>query len=160
MSNAGDLRVWSAEPLPEDVQRALRRLAALDEVVAVAAMPDVHLAKEVCVGAVVATASHFIPSAVGGDIGCGMAVMKLDAPADVLDDRRKAAELLQFISEHVPTAKQRAKHASLPASLASARLSAPALERRRTRSAGSSSRPSVEETTSWSCSETPSVHSG
>jgi TraB/PrgY/gumN family/tRNA-splicing ligase RtcB len=48
-------------------------------------MPDVHPADGVCVGTVVASRSHVHPEAVGGDIGCGMAALRLGRPARRLD---------------------------------------------------------------------------
>jgi len=42
-------------------------------------MADAHLANDVCVGCVLATTQIIYPSAVGGDIGCGM----LSVPIDV-----------------------------------------------------------------------------
>ena len=65
-------QAWLSEPLSAEVQRSVARLARLDDVVRIALMPDVHLAENVCVGAVVASRSGILPDAVGGDIGCGM----------------------------------------------------------------------------------------
>lgn len=64
---------WLAGPLPADVEDNLNRLARADNVVHVAAIPNVHLGTEVCVGTVVATTRLIYPGAIGGDIGCGMA---------------------------------------------------------------------------------------
>ena len=61
---------WLAGPLPKDVVAALDRLARADDVQYVAVMPDVHLAADVCVGMVLATARLVYPAAVGGDIDC------------------------------------------------------------------------------------------
>ena len=85
-----NLFVWSAEPLPADVLASLERLAAADDVRRVAVMPDVHLSGDVCVGVAVATQRLLYPAAVGGDIGCGMAAMRLDAAADLLADETVA----------------------------------------------------------------------
>jgi tRNA-splicing ligase RtcB (3'-phosphate/5'-hydroxy nucleic acid ligase) len=54
---AAPLRTWLVEPLPEDVASALARLRRIEDVALVAAMPDVHLARGVCVGTVLATRS-------------------------------------------------------------------------------------------------------
>jgi tRNA-splicing ligase RtcB len=45
-----------AAPMPDDVDQAIGRLAVAPDVVRIAVMPDVHLAEDVCVGTVVATA--------------------------------------------------------------------------------------------------------
>lgn len=45
-----DIPVWLTEPLSHDVQTSLRRLSEVDDVQRLAAMPDVHLAGDVCVG--------------------------------------------------------------------------------------------------------------
>ncbi|MEM6925806.1 MAG: RtcB family protein [Myxococcota bacterium] len=68
---------WVTEPVPADVERALQRLADLDDAVHVAVMPDVHLAPGACVGTVLATSRTLFPPAVGGDVGCGVATLRL-----------------------------------------------------------------------------------
>ena len=56
----------------------LKNIASLPFVYShVAAMPDVHLGKGATVGSVVATKGAVCPAAVGVDIGCGMAAVKL-----------------------------------------------------------------------------------
>lgn len=131
MSDGTDLRVFTHEPLRADVRAALRRIAELADVAAVAAMPDVHLAKGVCVGAVVATRAGLLPDAVGGDIGCGMSALRFDIRADVLTDAPTAARVLAAIGARVPTASHRSAAAALPPQLADRPLSAPSLERKK-----------------------------
>jgi tRNA-splicing ligase RtcB len=103
----------------------------MDDVAVVAAMPDVHLAKAVCVGAVVATRTRLFPDAVGGDIGCGMAAVRFDESADVLDDRRTAAHVLMMLNERVPTSRHRSATADLPVELHERSMSAASLERKK-----------------------------
>ncbi len=67
------------------MESALRRLSQADDVDVIAVMPDVHLAGDVCVGTVVATRRLLYPAAVGGDIGCGMAAIRLQGHV-CLDD--------------------------------------------------------------------------
>lgn len=55
----------------------------------VALMPDVHLGKGALVGSVIATEDAVIPAAVGVDIGCGMAAVKMPFTADKLDGKLK-----------------------------------------------------------------------
>ena len=51
-----------------------------------ALMPDAHLGKGATIGSVIPTESAVIPSAVGVDIGCGMAARRLDLRQDGLPD--------------------------------------------------------------------------
>ncbi|MDC0935730.1 RtcB family protein [Pirellulales bacterium] len=101
------LTTWLAEPLSKEVTLSVERLRCSDDVQHVALMPDAHLAKDVCIGAVVATKDLVYPAAVGGDIGCGMAALSFDAEAAVLDDERAAAKILSGLYEHVPANKHR-----------------------------------------------------
>jgi tRNA-splicing ligase RtcB (3'-phosphate/5'-hydroxy nucleic acid ligase) len=121
---------WVAEPPPADVERALSRLADSDDVVQIAAMPDVHLAAEVCVGCVTATRDTLYPEAVGGDIGCGMAAVRFAGrDAGALADRVTAARILHGFGARLPAGQHRSAVAALPADLDDRPLSAPALER-------------------------------
>lgn len=45
-------------------------------------MPDVHLGKGALMGSVIATKDAVIPAAVGVDIGCGMATVKMPFTGD------------------------------------------------------------------------------
>src|SRR5687767_1043359 len=76
------LHQWVAEQPNAEVEQALARLRHTPDVVAIAVMPDVHLASEVCVGVALATTSTLYPAAVGSDIGCGMAALGFDAEAE------------------------------------------------------------------------------
>ena len=71
-----ELKAWLTEPLTPAVAESVARLRAADGVEKVCLMPDVHLASEVCIGAVVATEGVVYPQAVGGDIGCGWAALQ------------------------------------------------------------------------------------
>jgi tRNA-splicing ligase RtcB len=116
------------------VTTALARLRQAEDVQAIAVMPDVHLAREVCVGTVLATANLVYPGAVGGDIGCGMAAVAFDVDASVLHDRDKAAAVLVGLGRRVPVMSHHDERAAAEA-LFAAPLSAPALERVRDRQA-------------------------
>jgi tRNA-splicing ligase RtcB len=120
------LRVWSAEPLTAEVARSAERLRHLADVRHVVLLPDVHLANDVCVGAVVATTHRIYPAAVGSDIGCGMATVALDATAELLEDERRAGRLLAALYRHVPS-NRHAVRRELPLELQSSPLSHPAL---------------------------------
>jgi tRNA-splicing ligase RtcB len=98
---------WLLEPLPADVARALDRLAGAPGVSHVAVMPDVHLAEHVCIGTVVGTVDRLYPQAVGGDIGCGIAVVALAATAEALVDVADVHRLFAALRERVPALRQR-----------------------------------------------------
>jgi tRNA-splicing ligase RtcB (3'-phosphate/5'-hydroxy nucleic acid ligase) len=116
-----------AHPLSSDVEHALARLAEAPDVVHVAVMPDVHLAEEVCVGVAVATTRLVYPAAVGGDIGCGMAALRFEAPAAALTEAR-AARVLAALYERVPRGRQRrAGFRPWPPDLDPGQLSGPSL---------------------------------
>jgi tRNA-splicing ligase RtcB len=97
-------------------------------------MPDAHLAEDVCIGVVVGTDATLYPSAVGGDIGCGVAAVAFDAEATIASDARTAARLLAALYEAVPFVRHRRERAApLPACLRDRPLSHRALERVRRR---------------------------
>lgn len=96
------LTTWLVEPLAADVSQSIERLRRADDVRHVALMPDVHLSREVCIGAVVATDELVYPAAVGSDIGCGMAAVPLDVEAALLDSEHAAALVLRQLYERVP----------------------------------------------------------
>ena len=107
-SSPAPIAQWLSEPLPDEVAKALDRLANTEGVVRLAVLPDVHLAKEVCVGVALATANRLFPSAVGGDIGCGMAALRFDCGADRLAERPAVAQLMSRLYERVPINKHAA----------------------------------------------------
>ncbi len=121
------IRMFLAEKPSAEVRAALERLARGDGVVAIAAMPDLHLAHDVCIGTVVATDGALYPSAVGGDIGCGVAALGFDVAASALD-RKAAARVLHGLAERVPILRKPGRR-TLPEALAKAALSHPSLAR-------------------------------
>jgi len=122
------LTTWLTDPLSKEVSQSVERLRRSDDVGQVALMPDVHLAREVCIGAVVATTELIYPSAVGGDIGCGMAALGFNAEASVIDDERSAAKILSGLYEFVPANKHRQPR-DLPESLSISSISDSNLQR-------------------------------
>jgi tRNA-splicing ligase RtcB (3'-phosphate/5'-hydroxy nucleic acid ligase) len=98
---------WLCEPLPEDVGQSLLRLSEAEDVRQLAIMPDVHLAADVCIGTALATTETIYPSAVGSDIGCGMAAIGFAAGAELLSDEQAAANVLAGLYETVPANKHR-----------------------------------------------------
>lgn len=126
------LRIWAAEPLPADVVKSAEGLRRAEDVQHVVLLPDVHLAKDVCVGAVIATRRLIYPAAVGSDIGCGMAAVAVNAAADLISDERKAAWLLAALYRQVPANRHRVRQ-DLSSSLEAGALSDAALEKQANR---------------------------
>jgi tRNA-splicing ligase RtcB len=116
---------WLAGPLPSDCRIALQRLAAADDVVHVAVMPDVHLVEDVCNGVAVATTDLIYPQAVGGDIGCGIVAVASDSTAEPLEDELVSRQILDGLNERIPGNRHPAVTASaeLPDELVRERLS-------------------------------------
>jgi tRNA-splicing ligase RtcB len=123
------ITMWVTDKPSADVRVALERLAASADVQRVAVMPDVHLAGGVCIGTVTATTQRIFPAAVGGDIGCGVAALRFDAAASLLDSAEHAAAVLAGLYRVVPFIKHARREApDLSEALAAQPLSAPALE--------------------------------
>jgi tRNA-splicing ligase RtcB len=96
------LHTWLAMPMESAAKSAIERVRRAEDVVHVAVMPDVHLANDVCVGTVMATRRLVYPSAVGGDIGCGILAIAFDAETELLADPQRAGNLLRCLGEVVP----------------------------------------------------------
>ncbi len=120
------MKTWLAEPMDSEVKRALERVGRSPDVLHIAVMPDVHLAEQVCVGVAMATRREIYPDAVGGDIGCGMATIALNATADALRGEGAAARLLEMLRRCVPVNR---RHVALDDALRPESLSDPALVR-------------------------------
>lgn len=118
------LYTWLAMPMEPAARSTIDRVRRAEDVVHVAVMPDVHLANDVCVGTVMATCRLVYPSAVGGDIGCGMLAIGFDADASLLRDPTRAGNLLRALGESVPIHRRnRSRAVPLPESLRSNPLS-------------------------------------
>lgn len=99
---ASNVKTWLTEPLSPEVRRAIERIASAEDVQQVAIMPDVHLAGDVCIGSVIATTRLIYPSAVGGDIGCGIAAVTFDLRAEALGSEGRATALFHRLREMIP----------------------------------------------------------
>jgi len=122
------LNSWLAMPMEDSARNAIERVRRADDVLHVAVMPDVHLARDVCVGTAMATRRLIYPSAVGGDIGCGMLACAFDASADLLRDANNAGRILRLLGERIPTHRRhRSRALPHPPMLRSSDLSHPAL---------------------------------
>ena len=123
------VRTWLAGPMEPAAADTIARVRTAAGVVRVAVLPDVHVARDVCVGTAMATVDWLYPAAVGGDIGCGVVSVRFDADADdLLRDPARAGALLRLLAKAVPTArKHRLRSVPLPAALESTSLSHGAL---------------------------------
>ncbi|MGN7831553.1 RtcB family protein [Pseudoxanthomonas sp. 22568] len=106
-------------PLEAEAHAQLRNIASIPFVGPwVAVMPDVHLGKGATVGSVIPTRGAIIPTAVGVDIGCGMAAVRTTLRASDLPD--SLAQLRNSIERSVPVGNGRGgEHHRLPDSIAS-----------------------------------------
>ncbi|HEY2584914.1 MAG TPA: RtcB family protein [Tepidisphaeraceae bacterium] len=126
---APNVKAWLAAPLAPDVRRAIRRLAGAEDVRRIAIMPDVHLAGDVCIGTVLATTRLIYPAAVGGDIGCGIAAVAFDLPADSIREVNRAERTFALLRERVPIIRHaRESRPELPGELFETPLSDRRLE--------------------------------
>ncbi len=102
ITNFDRLRIWAPEDEVEPQALAqLRNTASLPWVYHhVAAMPDVHYGKGATVGSVIAMREAVSPAAVGVDIGCGMAAVRMDLDAEDLPD--SLADIRHEIERSIP----------------------------------------------------------
>lgn len=120
---------------PPGALEQLRRVASQPwPVEHVAAMPDLHVANGISVGTVFATERTIVPSALGGDLGCGMTAVRLGPPEREVRER-ELTQLLALLGRAIPVgdAVHRGKGVEVPAALLEPRLSTGALLRQRER---------------------------
>lgn len=112
------IRLW-AEHVDKDAMQQLQRLARCEHLAGpVAVMPDVHSAGVVCVGTVLATSGVVLPTAIGEDLGCGMAFTPLPMPASSFSHEH-IERIVEAIQECVPTGRRTHRRpVTLPDSLA------------------------------------------
>ena len=67
----------------------------------VALMPDTHMGYGMPIGGVIAARGVLIPNAVGVDIGCGMAFLRTNIPAELVRQRTSQGPLAQVISINI-----------------------------------------------------------
>lgn len=128
------IRIWG-RVVPEGALAQLEHLAAQPYVVEhVAAMPDLHVANGVAVGSVFATEDTVVPSALGGDLGCGMSAVRFDFPAARLSTSALRGWLAAMTREvPVGDATHRGKGVAVAEALLATPLSTGALEHARAR---------------------------
>lgn len=94
------IKIWTADVESEALEQ-LRNVATLPFIFKhVAVMPDVHAGKGCTIGTVIATKGAVCPAAVGVDIGCGMAALKLDGVK--AEDLGDLAKLRHQIERSIP----------------------------------------------------------
>ncbi len=99
------LKIW-AEKVDAEALQQLQRLARSELLAGpVAVMPDVHSAGAVCVGTVLATANVVLPTAVGEDLGCGMAVERLPLAASHFS-RAQLESIVATVLKAVPVGRR------------------------------------------------------
>lgn len=102
MSGTDNVRLWAHEYEVEPAALAqLRNIAKLPPVDRVSVMPDVHLGKGATVGSVIAMRDAVSPSAVGVDLGCGVAAVLTSLTASDLPD--DLAQIRSRIEARIPT---------------------------------------------------------
>jgi tRNA-splicing ligase RtcB (3'-phosphate/5'-hydroxy nucleic acid ligase) len=126
------IAVW-ARHARQEAFALLERIAAQPYVFGhVAAMPDLHAADGVAVGTVFATEGVIVPSALGGDLGCGISALRFKAGALPLahDDLER---ILAGWAERIPVgdAPRRGEDGLVPERLLSVHLSTRSLEHAR-----------------------------
>ncbi|MGF1478928.1 MAG: RtcB family protein [Cyanophyceae cyanobacterium] len=104
---------WANHQLGTQEAKMAQNVASLPFVFKhVALMPDVHLGKGALVGSVLATQDAVIPAAVGVDIGCGMAAVKLPFAAPQLEGKLK--KIRQEIEAAIPVGFNQNKQIDKP----------------------------------------------
>ncbi len=102
------VKIWTDDADSKSLDQ-LKNLASLPFVFHhVAAMADVHLGIGAAIGSVIATKGAVVPAAVGVDIGCGMAAVKLPFSSAALEDRLPA--IRRAIERLIPVGFSSHKH--------------------------------------------------
>jgi tRNA-splicing ligase RtcB len=126
------IRVW-ARTLSTETVRQLQMLASQPYAVEfVAAMADAHMSENVAVGSVFATENTVVPTALGGDLGCGMSAIRLSDEA-AMGVRDKLEDAIRLLGRVIPVgdAIHRGRGVPVPESLLAQPLSTGALEHAR-----------------------------
>ncbi len=104
LSTSNPILSWANHELDSKEIQMAKNVASLPFVFKhVALMPDVHLGKGALVGSVIATKDAVIPAAVGVDIGCGMAAVKMPFYQDQLAGKLK--KIRRDIEASIPVGK-------------------------------------------------------
>ena len=115
-------------PMEDAAATAIERVRRAEDVAYVAVLPDVHAAGDACVGTATATRRLVYPSAVGGDIGCGLLAVAFDSPADLLRDPARAGTMLRALGDRIPAQRRHRRNVMpMPPALRAGDLSHPPL---------------------------------
>jgi len=97
------IKSW-CDPIEAEALQQAKNLANLPFTFKhVALMPDCHTGYGMPIGGVLATNGVVVPNAVGVDIGCGMAFVQTNVPADaLLGDKETLTSFVEHIKEEVP----------------------------------------------------------
>jgi tRNA-splicing ligase RtcB len=111
-STAAPIKLWTeGVPVEDEAIQQLKNMAQLPFIFHhIAVMPDVHVGKGATVGSVIATKGAIIPSAIGVDIGCGMAALMTNLTANDLPD--SLTEIRTELEACIPVGN--ASHKALP----------------------------------------------
>lgn len=123
------VRIWGRS-IADGTIRQLQELASRSYVVGfVAGMADAHVSDGIAVGSVFATENIAVPSALGGDLGCGMSAVPLDVEAD----RIEGDALVEGLARAIPVgaATHRGRGVEVPDRLLEQPLSTGSLEHAR-----------------------------
>jgi len=126
------IRTW-ARAVSRETELQWLELASQPYVVEhVAAMADAHMSEGVAVGTVFATEHAVVPGALGGDLGCGVAAVKLSIAQDTLEST-SLPRLVDALDRAIPTgaALHRGEGVEVPPHLLEAELSTATLEHTR-----------------------------
>jgi tRNA-splicing ligase RtcB (3'-phosphate/5'-hydroxy nucleic acid ligase) len=102
------LLVWGMDDIEEaTVDQALKTTTLPFVEGHVALMPDAHVGLGSTVGSVIPTRGAIIPSAIGVDIGCGMAAVKFNFTSDSLPE--DLSDLMPLIEQAIPAGVGKSK---------------------------------------------------
>lgn len=123
------VRIWARALDPRALGQLLRTANQPWAFGFVAAMADAHVSEGVAVGTVFATEHTVVPSALGGDLGCGMSAIRLGIDASRLDLRN----IVDALERAIPagSATHRGRGVEVPDALFEDPLSTHALEHAR-----------------------------
>lgn len=104
VADGSSVHIWTGlNTVEHEAQNQLRNMAKLPWIYPhIAVMPDVHFGKGATVGSVIPMRDAVAPSAVGVDIGCGMAAVRTSLTANDLPD--DLSSLRSMIERDIPVA--------------------------------------------------------
>jgi len=104
--NGVTIKAWSPTiERDKEVQEGLRKLKHYPDIYShVAIMPDYHLGETSINGSIIPSQETLYLNAIGGDIGCGIALAKLDLKEEDLDG--KTREIYRALASRIPTGRR------------------------------------------------------